>query len=161
MAEAFNLYVGDGVTVLYPFTFEYLETDDIYVSVDSQPNTNWVLSSATEITFNSAPANGADIIIFRRTDIDSMEAVFAAASVIRAKDLNLDFTQLRLAIEENRDLLSEAQINELTDLFWNKGSETLYQANTWEASDLKIASTAAINAYVTNAIANVSAGVQD
>ena len=159
MAEAFNLYVGDGVTVLYPFTFEYLETDDIYVSVDSQPNTNWVLSSATEITFNSAPANGADIIIFRRTDIDSMEAVFAAASVIRAKDLNLDFTQLRLAIEENRDLLSEAQINELTDLFWNKGSETLYQANTWEASDLKIASTAAINAYVTNAIANVSAGV--
>lgn len=110
MTEPFNQYVGDGETVLYSFTFEYLEPSDIYVSVDTQLNTDWVQTSATEITFNKAPEDGAPVIIFRSTDLDSMSAVFAAASTIRARDLNDDFNQLRLAIQEK--LNSSTVINE-------------------------------------------------
>ena len=120
MTEPINQYVGDGVTVLYPFTFEYLEPSDIYVSVDQQLNTDWVLTSATEITFNTAPAIGLPINIFRSTDLDSMSAVFAAASTIRARDLNDDFNQLRLAIQEK--LNSSTVINE--------GLPELIQENT-------------------------------
>ena len=110
MTEPINQYVGDGVTVLYPFTFEYLEPSDIYVSVDTQLNTDWSLTSATEITFNTAPAVDVKINIFRITDLDSMSAVFGAASTIRARDLNDDFNQLRLAIQEKLD--SSIVINE-------------------------------------------------
>lgn len=110
MTEPINQYVGDGITVLYPFTFEYLEPSDIYVSVDTQLNTDWVQTSATEITFNTAPIVGSAINIFRSTDLDSMSAVFAAASTIRARDLNDDFNQLRLAIQEK--LNSSTVINE-------------------------------------------------
>jgi hypothetical protein len=110
MTEPFNQYVGDGETVLYSFTFEYLEPSDIYVSVDTQLNTDWIQTSATEITFNTAPAIGSAINIFRSTDLDSMSAVFAAASTIRARDLNDDFNQLRLAIQEK--LNSSTVINE-------------------------------------------------
>ena len=120
MTEPINQYVGDGVTVLYPFTFEYLEPSDIYVSVDQQLNTDWVQTSATEITFNTAPAIGLPISIFRSTDLDSMSAVFAAASTIRARDLNDDFNQLRLAIQE--------KVNGSTVI--NEGLPELIQDNT-------------------------------
>ena len=147
MAE-FNRYVGDGVTVLYPFTFEYLEPSDIYVTLDLQLNTDWTLTSATEITFNTAPAVDVKITIFRQTDLDSMQAVFAAASAIRARDLNDDFTQLRLAILESRGIISTETIDELDDRYWQKEAETVYATDTWVANDTTIATTEAIQNYV-------------
>ena len=148
MAEAFNQYVGDGVTVLYPFTFEYLETDDIFVKVDQQLNTDWTLSSATEITFNTAPADLAEIFIFRKTDIESMDAVFAAASAIRAKDLNTDFEQLRLAIQEAREIPGDVVLADLDKIYWNKTTETLDSTEPWVADDDLIATTQAVQNYV-------------
>lgn len=148
MAEAFNQYVGDGTTVLYPFTFEYLETDDIFVKVDQQLNTDWVLSSATEITFNVAPADQADIFIFRNTDIESMDAVFAAASAIRAKDLNTDFEQLRLAVQEAREIPSDILISEIDKSYWNRTTDTIDSTEPWVADDEHVATTQAVQAYV-------------
>ena len=148
MAEAFNQYVGDGVTVLYPFTFEYLETDDIYVKVDQQLNTDWVLSSATEITFNNAPAALADIFIFRKTDIESMDAVFAAASAIRARDLNTDFEQLRLSVQEAREIPGDVLLAEIDKTYWNRTNNTIDSTEPWTADDDHIATTQAVQDYV-------------
>ena len=148
MAESFNRYVGNGVTVLYPFTFEYLEPSDIYVTLGLQLNTDWTLTSATEITFNTAPAVDVKITIFRQTDLDAMQAVFAAASAIRARDLNDDFTQLRLAILESRGTISPEMVVELDERYWQKEAETVYATDTWVANDTTIATTEAIQNYV-------------
>jgi hypothetical protein len=148
MAEAFNQYVGDGTTVLYPFTFEYLETDDIFVKVNQQLNTDWVLSSATEITFNTAPATLADIFIFRKTDIESMDAVFAAASAIRARDLNTDFEQLRLAVQEAREIPGNVLLAEIDKTYWNRNTNTIDSTEPWTADDEHVATTQAVQNYV-------------
>ena len=103
MAVSYDKFTGDGSTVDFNITFEYLEESDIYVKINDIANTDWTLSTATKVTFDSAPAVDDEILIFRATDISSMDAVFAPGSAIRAKDLNDDFDQLRLAIQENVD----------------------------------------------------------
>ena len=115
MAVSCDNYTGDGSTVTFNLTFEYRKESEIYVSINETANYNWTLSTATTLTFTSAPANGAKIKIYRSTDLSSMDAVFAPGSAIRAKDLNDDFDQLRLAIQEGVDASdqNESDINAL------------------------------------------------
>ena len=55
--------------------------------------TAFTLPSATTIQFNTAPANGAKIKIFRETSVDNLTATFYAGSAIKSEDLNDNFTQ--------------------------------------------------------------------
>jgi hypothetical protein len=104
MAVTENLYTGNGSTVLYSFTFPYLETTDIKVSVNGTITTAYTLANATTIQFNTAPANGAAIRIYRQTDDAALAATFYSGSAIRASDLNENFTQnLYVTQESNRD----------------------------------------------------------
>ena len=93
MAITQNTFTGDGSTTAYSFTFEYLETTDIKVSLDSVDTTAYTLSNATTITFTTAPNNGAAIRIYRDTDTDNLKATFNPGSAIRSSDLNDNFTQ--------------------------------------------------------------------
>ena len=61
-----NNYTGNGSTVLYSFTFPYLETTDIKVTLDQVANTAWTLASATQVQFNSAPGNNVAIKIYKQ-----------------------------------------------------------------------------------------------
>ena len=91
-----NTYVGDGSTVLYSFTFPYIEVRDVYVSldgVDQTLQTEYTFANATTIEFATAPADGVEIRIYRQTDVESIKAVFYPGSAIRARDLNDNFTQ--------------------------------------------------------------------
>ena len=91
-----NNYTGNGSTTLYSFTFPYLETTDIKVSVNQVVQTlttHYTLASPTQISFGSAPANGATIKIYRDTDISSLQSEFFSGSAVRAQDLNNDFNQ--------------------------------------------------------------------
>jgi hypothetical protein len=63
MAITENQYTGNGSTVLYSFTFPYLEVADIKVSLDGTLTTAYTLANATTIQFNTAPANGVAIRI--------------------------------------------------------------------------------------------------
>jgi hypothetical protein len=104
MAITENKYTGDGTTVLYSFTFPYLEVTDIKVSLDGANTTAYTLANATQIQFNTAPANGAAIRIFRQTDDEQLAATFYSGSAIRARDLNDNFTQnLYVTQESNRE----------------------------------------------------------
>ena len=115
MAVSFDNYTGDGSTVDFNLTFEYRKESEINVSINDIANTDWTLSTATKITFDVAPEVDAEILIYRTTDLTSMDAVFAPGSAIRAKDLNDDFDQLRLAIQEGVDYTdqNESDINAL------------------------------------------------
>lgn len=93
MAITQNTYTGNGATVLYSFTFPYLETTDVKVTINGTPTTAYTFANATTIQFNTAPANGAAIRIYRDTDDASLAATFYSGSAIRAQDLNDNFTQ--------------------------------------------------------------------
>jgi hypothetical protein len=93
MAVTQNTYTGNGATVLYSFTFPYLETTDVKVTINGTSTTAYTFANATTIQFNTAPANGAAIRIYRDTDDASLAATFYSGSAIRAQDLNDNFTQ--------------------------------------------------------------------
>lgn len=99
-----NLYTGNGTSVLFPFTFQYLSEDSVKVSVNGVTTTAFTLSNPTTVQFNTAPANGASIRIYRETDNESTAATFYPGSAIRSQDLNDNFTQsLYVTQESNRN----------------------------------------------------------
>lgn len=100
MALIENLYVGDGSTVLYSFTFPYIEAGDVKVSLDGTNTTEYSLANATTVEFVTAPAVGVAIRIYRDTSLDDPKAVFYPGSAIRAQDLNDNFEQNLFVIQE-------------------------------------------------------------
>ena len=100
MATIENLYVGDGSTVLYSFTFPYIEETDVKVSLDGVDTTAYSLANATTVEFVTAPANGVAIRIHRDTSVDEPKAVFYPGSAIRAQDLNDNFEQSLFVLQE-------------------------------------------------------------
>jgi hypothetical protein len=94
MAQTSNSYTGNGSTTNYSFTFPYLATTDIKAQIDGVATTAFSLANATTLQFNSAPSNGAAIIIFRETDDTSLSGgEFFSGSAIRAETLNSNFNQ--------------------------------------------------------------------
>lgn len=93
MAITQNNFTGDGSTVLFSFTFPYLDESHIKVSLNGSDTTAYTLANATTIQFTTAPANGVAIRIFRQTDDSSLQSTFYSGSAIRSQDLNDNFTQ--------------------------------------------------------------------
>ena len=108
MATTQNTYTGNGSTVLYSFTFPYLATTDIKVSVNGTNTTAYTLANATTVQFTAAPANGAAIRIFRTTDDSQIKATFFPGSSIRAQNLNDNFTQNLYVTQEANNVASSA-----------------------------------------------------
>lgn len=159
MAVTENTYTGNGSTVLYSFTFPYLETTDIKVSLNGTPTTAYTLANATTVQFNSAPANGAAIRIYRVTDDAALTATFVSGSAIRAVDLNDNFTQnLYVTQESNRDATSAiATANAATttaNTALSTSNTALTTAQTAESNSNTAVSTA--NTASSNASAAVS-----
>ena len=103
MAQTSNTFTGDGTTVLFPFTFPYIETTDIKVSVDGVDTTEYTLDNATTVRMNVAPSGGSTVRVYRQTDDTALEATFYPGSVIRATDLNADFEQVLYIAQETRE----------------------------------------------------------
>lgn len=116
MANPENLYTGNGSTVLYSFTFPYIETTDIKVSLNGVDTTAYTLANATQIQFNVAPSNGVSIRIYRQTDTSTIDNTFFAGSSIRAKDLNENFTKLLYGNQETQMITVNASSGNLADL---------------------------------------------
>jgi len=108
MATTQNTYTGNGSTTNYSFTFPYLKTTDIKVSLDAVVTTAYSLSNATTINFSTAPANGVAIRIYRDTDVDVLEATFNPGSAIKAEDLNNNFEQNNYSVQESKAQASQA-----------------------------------------------------
>ena len=103
MATTQNTYTGNGSTVLYSFTFPYLETTDIKVSLNGTVTTAYTLANATTIQFTTAPANGAAIRIYRQTDDSNLQSTFYPGSAIRSQDLNDNFNQTLYVTQETNN----------------------------------------------------------
>ena len=103
MAITQNTFTGDGSTVLFSFTFPYLDESHIKVSLNGSDTILYTLANATTIQMNTAPANGVAIRIYRNTDSSSLEAQFFSGSSIRAQDLNDNFTQVIFKTQETEN----------------------------------------------------------
>ena len=86
-----NSFVGDGSTVLYSFTFPYISSEDIKVTLDEVITTEYTFANVTTVEFDAAPADGVAIRIYRDTQITTIENVFYPGSAVRAKYLNDNF----------------------------------------------------------------------
>jgi len=141
MAVTENFFTGDGSTTSYVLTFEYIDEDDVKVSLDGSVTTAYSFANATTILFNTAPASGVAIRIYRDTDIEDLKATFFAGSSIRAQDLNKNFEQNNFAVQE------------LKDRTWDTETQTIHSDETWVSSDTQIATTAAMDARFQDEVA--------
>ena len=120
-------------TVLYNFTFPYLKTSDVKVSLDGVASTAFTLANATTIQLNTAPSVGTKIRIFRETGIDDLTATFYAGSAIKSEDLNDNFTQnLYVTQEVNQrflntlggsKMINNLQMGEDTDIIFEGATD--------------------------------------
>ena len=140
MATTEHFYTGDGSTSSFGFTFPYLKNTDVKVQIDAVTkieSTHYNISN-TNIVFTSGniPAAGADIHIFRLTDVDTPQAVFAAGSSIKAGDLNNNQTQ---------------------NLYSNQEQQQLFRAD--RLKDSSITSVKILDGTIVNADVNASAAI--
>ena len=107
----------NGVNKEFTFSFPYLKTEDVKVSLNglTQATTKYaVTTSPTKITFNNtsvdgtvqesdgSPKSGVAVRVYRDTDVDTAKAVYAAGSSIRAADLNDNQDQILYALQEEQ-----------------------------------------------------------
>jgi hypothetical protein len=127
----------------YPFTFEYLKTSDVKISVNGTATTEFIIpnGSPTTVQFNTGhvPASGAAIRVYRDTNVDNLAATFYPGSAIRSQDLNDNFQQNVFVTQEAK---ADAQAA------WQTGDETIVSSESWQSDNTKIATTGAIDGRV-------------
>ena len=151
MATTENTYTTTSATqTMFSFTFPYIDTTDIKVSVDDLVKTittDYTIASATQIQFNSAPGSSKKVRIYRVTDTDNKKATFFSGSSIRSQDLNEDFDQTLYSVQEvKRDVLN----------IWDDTTETLDSTETFIDSDDYIMTAAAIDDRIAAASPTIS-----
>ena len=88
-----------------------------------------------------------NVKIRRITKVDDIRALFNPGSAIRSDDLNKNFEQLRYAVQESNCQGIPDDVDQyLKDYYWDRYDNTLYNVDTWESDDTKIATTAALDA---------------
>ena len=133
MAITANNFTGDNLTTNYSFTFEYLDQDEVKVTLNGVLTTDFTFANATTLSFNNAPGTGVNIRIFRDTDTDDLKATFFPGSAIKAEDLNNNFTQSNFVVQE------------IKNNTWDSDLETIKSIENWQSNDEQIATTGAID----------------
>ena len=119
MATTEHFFTGNASTTSFGFTFPILQNSDLKVELDgvlktentSGTNNDYSIVS-TNVVMNSAPGSGVDIHIYRRTNVDTPKAVFAAGSSIRAGDLNNIIDQSLYANQEQQQKIRTADVRD-------------------------------------------------
>ena len=161
-----NYTTTNSTTVLFPFTFPYIEESDIKVSLNTVDTTSFTFSTPTTIELNTAPATGVVVRVYRVTDSEDLTSTFFAGSAIRAKDLNDNFTQNLYVTQEVKNDSADALSNSRESNGaggWktaiSKASDAVTTANaavvTADAADV-IADAAVVTANAANATAGTA-----
>lgn len=95
-----SAYTGDGSTTQFDITFTYRSATTVKASLDGVETEDFSFVNPSRIAFDAAPANGAEIKIFRRTSVATPEVEFEDGAIIRGDDLNDAIAQPRDRVEE-------------------------------------------------------------
>lgn len=132
VTEAF--YTGNGSTVLYSIPFSYIDEADVKVTFDGVATTAFVFANTNTIQFNTFPAFGVRIRIYRETFIDVASSTFYPGSSIKADDLNDNFNQTLFASQEVRNntsgLVSFYRLPQNRQLFATTTVQSLFDRAT-------------------------------
>ena len=157
MAITQNTFTGDGSTTNYSFTFEYIKQADVKASLDGTVTTAFTLANATTLSFNTAPASGVAIRIFRDTAIDNLKATFSPGSAIKAEDLNDNFTQNNFAVQEaDFDVATANTTANTAKTTADTAISTANTASTDASNAVTTANTASTNASAAVSTANTA-----
>ena len=150
MAVTESNYTGNGATTLFTFTFPYISTSDVKVSLDGVASTAFTLSNATTVSMNSAPGSGVAIRIFRSTDSSTQQATFFPGSAIKSNDLNDNFKQVLYVSQETENEAADATTTA------NTAKTTADSAVTTSNTAVSTANTASTNASAAVTTANTA-----
>ncbi len=134
-----NYNVSNSATTYYLFTFQYLKTTDVKLSINGVASSAFTNANATTIQLNSNPTVGDKLRIYRDTDDSKLEAEFFAGSAIKSSDLNDNF---------NQNLYVTQESNNKIDAAWTSGDETIISSETWVSNNNRVATTGAIDGRV-------------
>jgi|LSQX01.2.fsa_nt_gb hypothetical protein len=114
-----NRYVGNGKTITYPYTFKILSADDIKVMVNGVETKSYTLidvgnENGGSITFNIAPAAGAQVILYRDMAI-TQETVYVENDPFHAKTHENALDRLTMITQQLADKLNRVIIASITD----------------------------------------------
>jgi len=150
MAVTESNYTGNGSTTLFTFTFPYISTSDVKVSLDGVASTAFTLSNATTVSMNSAPGSGVALRIFRSTDSSTQQATFFPGSAIKSNDLNNNFKQVLYVSQETENEATDATTTA------NTAKTTADSASTASSTAVSTANTASTNASAAVTTANTA-----
>ena len=115
-----HFYTGDGTTTDFTVSFTYLKDADVKATLDHVSTTAYTLPNAGILRFNTAPASGVAIRVYRDTDVDAARFVLAAGSSVKSNELNENYDQLLFADQEmvdetglSNEAVSTAKIRDL------------------------------------------------
>lgn len=94
-----DLRVGNGTETVFGFTFPYLQAQDLALTVDGNA-VPVVLVGTAQVSINPAPANGAQIRIYRNTPAQFPEYLFATGVPMLPKYIDENNKQLLYALQE-------------------------------------------------------------
>ena len=134
-----NYTVSNSSTTNYSFTFPYLKTTDVKLSINGVASSAFSFANATTIQLNSNPTVGDKLRIYRETDDSKLEAEFFAGSAIKSSDLNDNF---------NQNLYVTQESNNKIDAAWTSGDETIDSSETWASNNNRVATTGAIDGQI-------------
>ena len=136
MAVTQNSFTGNGSTTNFSFTFPYIKQADVKAKIDGVNTTAFTLANATTVSFTSAPASGAAIIIFRDTDNDEKTATFFAGSAVKAEDLNSNFDQVLFTAQEvDNNALQTLGGTMSGDLNFGQNANIVFEGATDDANE--------------------------
>ena len=138
-----NYTVSNNSTTNYSFTFPYLKTTDVKLSINGVASSAFTFANATTIQLNSNPTVGDKLRIYRETDDSKLEAEFFAGSAIKSSDLNDNF---------NQNLYVTQESNNKIDAAWTSGDETIDSTETWASNNTRVATTGAIDGRIDSKI---------
>jgi hypothetical protein len=162
-----TIQAGNGTKTQFSFDFPYIFKSEIHVYFWNATTKEWDEKLTTDGTYPwritdanptiveftstappSTPETGVDNVRIRRiTNLDDIRALFNPGSAIRSDDLNNNFEQLRYAIQEANCQDVPEEIEEyINEYYWNNYTDTVKSSDTWDSSDTKIATTAAMDA---------------
>lgn len=102
-----NSFTANGVTTVFNFTFQVLNSSDLHVQVDAQDKiigSEYTVSgvgnpTGGSVTFLSAPASGASVVVFRDSVLER-DTDYQNNGDLRADTVNNDFDRIWLVLQE-------------------------------------------------------------
>lgn len=125
MSYALTRYTADGVTLSFTVGFTYRDADDVIVKVDGVlqtfPTDYALTSGGSQVSFPSAPANGAAIFITRSTSQSVRLTDYTAGAIFKESDLDTDSIQAFNMSQEAIDIAKDSIAKDAFGVFDAQG----------------------------------------